>query len=131
MKSDFEKTPIFYVCNHCHQEGWFFLDSKQTTTLVLCSNCSHELAYAYCPTCDLMTNFLAQSTVQRPNSWTCSSCNTEYSLNPDFYENPARLYFEKDIPDDVRNQMQKRTSQHFTFLIIAIIIMVVLIIFKL
>jgi hypothetical protein len=123
-----DEFPILYGCNNCRQEGWIFLDTPKSTVLVICSHCLHEIAYAYYPECDLFTNFLAHSDERRPTSWTCLECKNEYMLNPDFYENPVRLYYEEDIPDDIKAPYIKRTNRQLAFIILALLLVIALIV---
>jgi hypothetical protein len=84
MRSEDEKHLIPYGRNNCNEEGWIFLESPHKTTFVICSHCRNELAYAYCPECEVVANFLAHCDERRPTSWTCLECNKEYMLSPDF-----------------------------------------------
>jgi NAD-dependent SIR2 family protein deacetylase len=127
MQEEMDKNPILYGCNNCKQEGWIFLDNPKSTVLVICSHCRNEIAYAYCPECDLFTNFLAHSDERRPTSWKCLECKNEYKLNPDFYENPVRLYFEEDIPDEIKSRYIKQTNRQLFFILIALILVIALI----
>jgi hypothetical protein len=131
MQQEMDKFPILYGCNNCHQEGWIFLESTNSSVFVECSHCRNELACAYCPECDIFTNFLAHLDVRRPSTWTCSECKKEYTLSSDFYKNPVRLYFESDLPDDVKSRLQKHTTRQLTILLIALLVVVVIIISKL
>jgi len=131
MQPENDKIPTLYGCNNCHQEGWIFLDSPHTTVFVVCPHCRNELAYAYCPECDIFTNFLARSEVRRPSSWRCLECNKEYVLNPDFYENPVKLHFESEIPVDVRSRLKKQTARQLAFLLASLLLVIALIARKL
>jgi hypothetical protein len=128
MQPDLQKTPVLHGCPNCHLEGWIFLDSHQTTVLVICPNCQHEIAYAYCPECDAITNFLARSEVRRPPSWKCPVCEKEYSLNPDFYEYPIRLNAEEQIPEAIQSNMRKRTARQLALVLAGFLLVLVLII---
>ncbi len=131
MQQELEKFPISYGCNKCQEEGWIFLESPRTTVLVICSHCRNELAYAYCPDCDLFTNFLAHCDERRPSTWICLNSKKEYPLPSDFYDHPVRLYFESDLPDDVKSRMQKQTTRHLTIILIALLLVVAPIVTKL
>jgi hypothetical protein len=127
MQEEMDKFPLLYGCNNCHQEGWILLDSPKATVLVICSYCRHELAYAYCPECDLIANFTAYNNERIPTSWTCLERKKEYTLSPDLCENPVRLYSEDDLPDDSKSRYEKRTNRQLVFILIALILVIALI----
>jgi hypothetical protein len=127
MQEEMDRVPILYGYDNSQQEGWIFLDSSKTTMSVICSHCQNEMAYACCPECDLFTNFLANNDERRPKSWTCLECNKEHMLSPDFYENPVRLHFEDDLPDDIKSRYENQTNRQLVFLLIALVLVIVLI----
>jgi DNA-directed RNA polymerase subunit RPC12/RpoP len=130
MRSEAEKVPIPYGCNNCHEEGWIFLESPQQTVFVICPLCRNELAFAYCPECDVFTNFLANSDERRPSTWKCLECKKEYRLNSDFYEHPVRLYFDSDLSDEQKSRIQKQTKRQLAILLIILLLIGALIIVK-
>jgi len=127
VRSEEDRYSIPYGCNNCRQEGWIFPDSPQTTTFIICSQCRNEIAYAYCPECDIFTNFLAHSTVRRPTTWTCLECKKEYALSPDFYENPIQLYFEENLPENLKSQIKIKMKRQLIVILSALGLIVVLI----
>jgi len=128
MQPDLEKTPVLYGFPNCHQEGWIFFESHHSTVLVICPYCQHEIAYAYCPGCDGITNFLARSEVRRPLSWKCPACGEEYFLSPDFYQNPIRQTSENEIPETIQLKMRKRTARQLALILAGFLLALVLII---
>jgi hypothetical protein len=90
----------------------------------------NEIAYAYCPNCDVATNFLARSDVPRPMAWTCLECDREYELVPNFYENPIRLYTENELPDALISKLKTQRTRQLVILLFLLLFLIVYILSK-
>ena len=58
----------------------------------------------------------------RPKFWRCWECKSEYPLNDDFYRNPLTIYFEEDLPEEIKEKIHPKMSSNaklISFILIA------------
>jgi hypothetical protein len=88
-----ESLPIW--CVQCDKQGLIFVDDIEQPYFVVCMRCGWETSEVFCAKCVIGGEFVAQIE-QRPRSWTCPDCGTEYALPASFYDEPVLLHLEED-----------------------------------
>jgi hypothetical protein len=108
MNSDFEKDfqPIY--CEKCEQQGFIFADDMNAPLFVVCSRCGWETSQVWCPKCGMGGDFINERVKDRPESWVCPDCKTEYTLPKAFYQKPIHLYLEDELPVNIRSHTAKQ-----------------------
>ena len=102
MNNDFKKEDFLPVyCEKCRQQGYIFSDNFDEPDFIVCSCCGSEMSQVWCPKCEMGGDFINELLKERPRSWVCSDCKTEYILPASFYEEPIHLYLEDELSPDV------------------------------
>ena len=106
MTNDFKKKDFLPVyCEKCRQQGYIFSDNFDEPAFIVCNRCRSETSHVWCPKCGMGGGFIKELLKERPRSWVCSDCKTEYILPPLFYEEPIHLYLEDELPDNIRKRV--------------------------
>jgi hypothetical protein len=90
MKED-SILPIW--CEKCNQEGFILIPDIKRSYFVVCERCGWETSQVFCPNCQAGGEFV-RGIEERPTSWTCTSCSTQYELPMGFYQQPIPLSLE-------------------------------------
>ncbi len=109
MTSEFEKEYLPIWCEDCDLQGYIFIDDLESSYFVTCNTCGWETSYVCCPKCQMGGEFV-RNVSKRPVSWTCPSCKMKYTISSTMYENPIRLYVEKDLPTEIRRRIVSTSS---------------------
>ena len=96
--ANFEKEFLPIWCEGCNQQGHIFVDDPDEPSFVVCSRCGWEASQVWCPKCGMGGDFINERLKDRPISWVCPDCKTEYALPATFYVKPAHLCFEDELP---------------------------------
>lgn len=109
MDLEFDKQYLPVVCDQCDKKGFIFVDHFDIPCLVMCDHCGGETSNVWCPKCRMGGAFV-RNISQHPSYWICTNCQTKYQLANAFYENPIKLYFDEELPVDVRQRIKDQTS---------------------
>ena len=107
MTSEFNKEYLPIWCEDCDQQGYIFIDNLDDPCFIICKACGWETSHVSCPKCQMGGEFV-RNISERPSSWICPSCQTQYPISSAVYENPTRLYVEKELPFDIRQRIEKK-----------------------
>ncbi len=106
MTAEFEKDYLPIWCEDCDSQGYVFVDDLDCPYYVVCKTCGYETSQVWCPKCQMGGEFV-RNIGERPSSWNCSNCKTEYELPSEFYENPIMLFTEEVLPQNVLERIEK------------------------
>lgn len=108
----FDQPYVPIWCEGCDEQGYVFDKDVMTGAFfVVCPHCRYETSEVNCTKCGVGGEFV-ENIKERPHSWTCSTCKTEYSLPADFYEKPLALHLESDLPEDFRMALAAARNKH-------------------
>jgi hypothetical protein len=102
--SEFDKDPLPIWCEDCDQQGYIFVDDPEASYFVACKACGWETSEVWCPRCQMGGEFVSDIS-EHPLTWNCPNCKTQYELPSTFYDNPIKLFLEKELPPFVLERM--------------------------
>lgn len=89
-KADSNETiPVW--CEHCSKQG-YIKQKGEGQIFIICSKCDWETSMVWCEQCGMGGGFV-KSIGQRPKSWLCPVCKSEYFLSKSFYERSSQIEF--------------------------------------
>lgn len=81
-----EKIEDVLICSNCKSIGYYKYEIGKDQ-LLICNNCSNEIAEVYCPECDVYGGFIKELQ-NHPKNWCCPYCNKKHDISSNFYRNP-------------------------------------------
>ncbi len=94
-----------WSCKKCGGMGDVPINDYDEAIFIVCSNCSHPSAYAWCEKCGEGKERDEIDLSDQPEKWICNGCNKEYRFPPLFYQrviyfNPSE-FVELDYVDEI------------------------------
>jgi hypothetical protein len=105
----FTCPPVQLECEKCNQLGYIFINDNEKSYYAICAKCGGGLSEVWCPNCGTGGSFI-KNIEKHPTTWVCPDCKTSYNLPFGFYENPTKLYTLADLPNEVKEQIQRQQS---------------------
>jgi len=118
-------------CSKCGFVGVANYDAFEPA-IIQCTNCEHVYSYIWCEKCGIGGDFISNFD-EKPDSWSCSDCNTTISIPYNTYLRNRKLkapleheYEEVGVPRENPSE-----SNVAFYVVIILVIMVILYIYDL
>lgn len=87
-------------CSKCGEDCWYTSQDPNATLILTCWDCQHLFSYAWCDESGMGGDFI-ENIAQKPSSWECPDCHTEYPIHVNIFENPQKTVSYKQLPTNV------------------------------